>query len=308
MSQTTRVSAPKGFTPARVATLIVVAIGFALVSSSGFYTDLLWFEQLGYSSVLFTQLWAKVAMFAIGALTMGIVVGVAIWLAFKTRPIYARTADDRDPFGQYRELLNQLRKVVLIGIPGILAVLAGMAAASRWEQALLFVNGVPTPEDDAQFNLDVSFYLFQLPFLTSAVAFISTALFFAAVVSALVHLVNGGIKFRGRDSSMTRAARIQVGITAALFLASQGASLWLDQYSTLTSPSGLYTGATFADVNATIPGLQILAGIAALVAVLFLVAAFIGRWKLPLIGTALMAEALHFHIPKGYIYFSMDHY
>ena len=24
-----------------------------------------------------------------------------------------------------------------------------------------------------------------------------------------------------------------------------------------------------------------------------------------LIGTALMAEALHFHIPKGYIYFSM---
>jgi len=288
MSQTTRVSAPKGFTPARVATLIVVAIGFALVSSSGFYTDLLWFEQLGFSSVLFTQLWAKVAMFAIGALTMGIVVGLAIWLAFKTRPIYARTADDRDPFSQYRDLLNQLRKVVLIGIPGILAVLAGMAASSRWEQALLFVNGVPTPEDDAQFNLDVSFYLFQLPFLTAAVAFISTALFFAAIVSALVHLVNGGIRFRGRDSSMTKAARIQVGITAALFLASQGASLWLDQYSTLTSPSGLYTGATFADVNATIPGLQILAGIAAMVAVLFLVAAFIGRWKLPLIGTALM--------------------
>ena len=24
-----------------------------------------------------------------------------------------------------------------------------------------------------------------------------------------------------------------------------------------------------------------------------------------MIGTALMAEALHFHIPKGYIYFSM---
>ena len=34
-------------------------------------------------------------------------------------------------------------------------------------------------------------------------------------------ITKGSIKFRGRDSSMTRAARIQVGITAALFLASQ---------------------------------------------------------------------------------------
>ena len=56
----------------------------------------------------------------------------------------------------------------------------------------------------------------------------------------------------------------------------------------MTSSSGLYTGATYADVFASIPGLQIIAGIGVIVAVLFLVGGFIGKWKLPIMATALM--------------------
>src|SRR5690606_27967746 len=48
------------------------------------------------------------------------------------------------------------------------------------------------------------------------------------------------------------------------------------------------TGAGYTEVNATIPGRAILAGIAAIVAVLFIVTAIIGRWRLPIIGTALL--------------------
>ncbi len=62
--------------PARLATIIIVLIGIALFSSAGFYTDVLWFDQLGYSSVFFTQIWAKVALFAVATLIMGGVVGL----------------------------------------------------------------------------------------------------------------------------------------------------------------------------------------------------------------------------------------
>ncbi len=285
MSTTTKTNRP--LSPARIATLIVVLIAVALVSSAGFYTDVLWFEQIGYSSVLFTQLWARVAMFAVGALTMGGLVGISIWLAFRGRPVYASGAAN-DPFGQLRATINQLRKAIMIGAPVVLGVLAGVASSSRWDEALLFLNGVPTPEQDAQFKLDVSFYLFELPFLQTAVGFLGTVIFISAVAAALVHLFTGGLRFNGRSASMSKAARIQLGVSAALVLASQGASMWLDQYSTLTSPAGLYTGATYADVNATIPGLQIMAGIAALVALLFLFAAFFGRWRLPILGTGIL--------------------
>jgi uncharacterized membrane protein (UPF0182 family) len=288
MSTAPKPKSSRAISPARIATLIVVAVALALISSAGFYTDVLWYEQLGFSSVLFTQLWAKVAIFAAAAVTMGGLVGLAICLAFRGRPIYATGAGVRDPFAQFRELINQLRLGIMIGVPAILAILAGLASTTRWDEALLFLNGVDTPKQDAQFQLDVSFYLFKLPFLQTVVGFIGTAVFFAAVASALVHLFTGGLRFNGRSSTMSRAARIQIGVSAALVLATQGASMWLDQYSTLTSPAGLYTGATYADVNATIPGLQIMAGIAALVALLFVFAAFFGRWRLPILGTAIL--------------------
>ena len=274
--------------PARLATIIIVLIGIALVSSAGFYTDVLWFDQLGYSSVFFTQIWAKLAMFGVAALIMGGMVGISIWLAYRSRPIYAKFSDERDPMAQLRQIFTSLRKAIMIFTPIILGVFAGLTAVSKWDETLLFLNAVPSGTTDAQFGLDVSFYLFTLPFLHSAVGFLATVLFFSAASAALVHLAIGGLRFNGKTGTSSTAARVQVAITAALFMVTEGVSLWLDQYSTMTSPSGLYTGATFADVNASIPGLQIMAVIAGIVALLFVFTAAVGRWRLPILGTGLM--------------------
>jgi uncharacterized protein len=65
--------------------------------------------------------------------------------------------------------------------------------------------------------------------------------------------------------------------------------LWLQQYEALVSASSgfLAFGAGFTEVNATIPARAILAGIAVIVAILFLLTAIIGRWRLAVVGTAL---------------------
>ena len=136
--------------------------------------------------------------------------------------------------------------------------------------------------------MDISFYLFELPFYTGLVGFLSGALLLGLILTAGVHIVYGSIKFNGRDTFVSKAARVQIGLLAFLYLLTQGASLWFDQYLTLTSSSGLFTGATYSDVNATIPGLQILSLISVVVALLFLVAAFIGKWRLPVTATGLM--------------------
>src|SRR5690606_33523988 len=78
---------------------------------------------------------------------------------------------------------------------------------------------------------------------------------------------------------------------AGLYLAVQAVSLWLDRYLTLVPPGGRIPGAAYTGVNATIPGLAILSIIAAVVAVLFLVTAVIGRWRFPLAATALFIVA-----------------
>lgn len=273
--------------PVTVSIVILSAIFFALVGASGVYTDWLWFDQLGFSGVFTTQIISQVGLFAAAAAIAGLLTWLSVWFAIKTRPVYVRQIEG-DIFSAYRALAEQLRKVVQILLPLVVAVLAGLASAAQWTTFAVFANSTPTGDVDAQFGLDISFYLFQLPFYTFAVGFFSTLLFFALVLAIAAHLVFGNIRFTGKSATVAKPARIQIAVTAAVFLAVQGASQWLDQYATMTSDAGLFTGATYSDVNATIPSFQILALIAFVVAILFMVTAVIGRWRIALVGTSLM--------------------
>ena len=281
--------APKrNSSPARIATLIVVVLGAATLGLLGVYTDLLWFGQLGFGSVFTTQIVAQASVFAVGAIVIALLAWTGFFVAYRTRPIYLKFSDERDPFAGYRILLDQLRKVIMIGLPIVLGLLGGVAAASQWKLVLTWLNRTYTGQVDPQFGLDISFYLFDLPFLTALVGYLSAAVLIAGLVGAVVHMIYGNIRFNGRDTKVAKAARIQIAVSVAIYLVLQGASLWLDQYSTMTSSSGLYTGATFSDVTAKIPGFQIMALISIVVAALFLITAFIGRWRISVMGTSLM--------------------
>ena len=281
--------APKrNASPAAIATLIVVVLGVAALGALSVYTDLLWYGQLGFDKVFTTQIFAQAATCAAGGLVMGLFAWLGFYIAYRNRPIYLKFADERDPFATYRQLLDQLRKLIMIGLPVGVGVLGGLAAASQWDTVLVWLNRTYTGELDPQFGLDVSFYLFDLPFLTSLVGFLSAAILISGLIGTAVHLIYGGIRFNGKDTRIAKAARLQVAISAALYLLVQGASLWLDQYSTMASSSGLYTGATYADANAVIPGFQILALISVVVAALFLITAVFANWRLSIMGTALM--------------------
>lgn len=289
MTQAT--AAPLGrprISPATIALVILVGIGAILFSVADLYTNVLWFDQLGFLSVLTSQIFAQSALFAAGAVSFALITGISLWLAYRFRPVYIRFPDESSPFEQYRQLLEQLRRVVMIGVPLGLGVLAGLAVAPSWGIVLSYLNRTPFGETDPQFGLDISFYIFELPFLVGLVGFLSGAFLISLLLTAGVHIIYGSIKFNGRETFVSKAARIQIGLLAFLCLLIQGASLWLDQFLTMTSSSGLFTGATYSDVYAAIPGLQILALISVVVALLFLVAAFVGKWRLPVIATGLM--------------------
>jgi len=285
---TDNIALKRNSSPAAIATIIVIVLGVAALGLLGVYTDLLWFGQLGFDSVFTTQIFAQTAVFFAGALFMGLLTWLGFFIAYKNRPIYLKFNDERDPFAPYRMLLDQLRKVIMIGLPVAIGALGGVAAGTQWKLVLTWLNGTPSGEVDPQFGLDVSFYLFDLPFFSSAVGFVSAAVLISGLIAAAVHMIYGGIRFNGRETKVGKAARIQIAVTAAVYLVVQGLSLWLDQYATMTSSSGLYTGATYSDVNAVIPGFQILALISAVVAVLFLITAVMGQWRISIMGTALM--------------------
>ena len=141
---------------------------------------------------------------------------------------------------------------------------------------------------DPEFGLDTGFYLFAMPFYSALVGFVSAVLLVCLLVTALVSYLYGSVRVGQRELRISKSARIQLAVIAGLYLLVQGASLWLDRYKTLVEPGDRITGPGYTGVNAIIPGQTILAFAAVIVALLFFVTAIIGRWRFPLIGTALL--------------------
>ena len=73
--------------PALLPALIIVAALVGLfILFAHFYTDVLWFDQLGFASVFWTKTLTQVALFAIGAVVMGGAVWLQLNNAWRKRP------------------------------------------------------------------------------------------------------------------------------------------------------------------------------------------------------------------------------
>lgn len=275
----------KKASPLAITAIVVVALVVIFFAFSGFYTDFLWFQQLGFTSILTTRWLATVGMFLVGFFSMAIPIWLAIQLAYRLRPVYAKLSSQLD---RYQELIEPLRKLATIGIPILFGLFAGLASASRWQSVLVWWNSTPSGTLDPQFGLDTSFFMFELPFYRGVIGFASAVFLLATLITVAVSYLYGSLHLSGKELRISKHARIQIAVLAGVYLLLQGVSIWLDQYKTVTETGSLFTGASYTDVNAVIPGRMILAGIALFVALLFFVTAFIGRWRLPIIGTALL--------------------
>ena len=288
----TTTSAPNQATPPNrsrriisISLAVIAVLVVAFFVFANLYADWMWFSQLGFTEVLTTQWIARTVMFAVGFLAMAVPVWGAIQLAYRLRPVYARLSSQLD---RYQEVVEPLRRLAMWGIPVFFGFFAGFAASAQWETTWLWFNGVTTSTTDPQFGIDTGFYLFALPFYTTALGFASAAVLVCLLLTAVVSYLYGSVRVGQRELRISKAARIQLAVLAGLYLLLQGGSLWLDRYTTLISQEDRITGPGYVGVNAVIPGQTILAIAAVIVAVAFFVTAIIGRWRYPLIATALL--------------------
>lgn len=269
-------------------TVIVLGIIAALlVAFAEVWTEVLWYDQVGYSQVFWTQWLARIGLFIVGALIVGGIAGLNLWLAYRSRKAYRTVSRHDSNLEQYREQIEPKRHWIFWGLVVALGVLFGSTLSSGWQSVLLFFNQSSFGVTDPEFGFDISFYVFSLPFLRLLTSLLTTAIGISIVAVAVVGYLYGGITLVPR-LTVARPTRIHLGILAALLMLVLAANLWLDRYSALVADGEKFSGAGFTAVNASIPGSAILAGIAVVVAILFLIAAVRGTLMLPVTGLALM--------------------
>ncbi|GEA86123.1 UPF0182 protein [Cellulomonas cellasea] len=257
------------------------------------WTEVLWFDQLGYVGVLRTEWGTRAVLFALGFLLMAGGVAASLSFAYRSRPIYAPSTQEQASLDQYREAIEPLRRLVMVAGPAVLGLFAGGAASQQWSTVQLWMNAVPFGEKDPEYGLDIGFYVFTLPGLRFVVSFLMAVVVLSAIGGIATQYLYGGIRVGGPAGAprTTPSARIHLSILGAALMLLIGANYWLDRYSVLTREGSRFEGASYTDVNAVIPSKAILAGVAVFVAILFVITAVRGNWRLPAIGLGLMVVA-----------------
>ncbi len=282
----------KNRTPLLITVAILVAIGAALMSLSGFYVDWLWFKSVNFSSVWSTVLTTKIELFLIIGLLTSLIVSLNIYIAFKRRPLYVPTSFELNGLERLRGQVEPIRRYVFAALVVGITYFAGTSGMVFWKDWMLFKNSTNFGTKDPQFGLDISFFVFRLPMYQALIGWAISTLIIATLAATFIHYMYGGIRTVTPGMDMgdrtTVAARVQLSVLLGLIVLFKALAYWFDRYALALKQSKLITGLTYTDVNAVLPAKAILAAIAVVCALLFFANIVRRSWTLPVAGTALL--------------------
>ncbi|MEU6203718.1 UPF0182 family protein [Micromonospora musae] len=265
----------------RVTIAVLVGV-FALFTLLGWgvraWTDWLWFDEVNYTEIFSGVLVTRLVLFLVIGLAMALVIGGNLWLAYRLRPRLRPHSMEQATLERYRMALTPRLGTWITIISAVVGLFAGLSGQGRWSQWLLFRNGGDFGVKDPEFNVDVGFYVFQLPFWRYLLGIGFTAVVLAVIGSLAMHYVFGGVRLQGVGDRMTTAARAHLSTLVAVFVALKAIAYVLDRRAMLleyNEGAKLY-GAGYADVNALLPAKEILAYISIVVAIAIII--FSNAW------------------------------
>jgi uncharacterized membrane protein (UPF0182 family) len=254
---------------------------------AGFYTDYLWFQEVGFTEVWRGLLVAK----ALPAVTFTgiffVILLASLIIADRLAPRVRAPGPEEDVVERYRQMIGPYAGRVRVGAAAFLALVAGSGMTAQWKQWVLFRNRVDFGIEDAQFHTDIGFYVFQLPFLRFVYEWAFAASVIVLIVTAVAHYLNGGIRVQGPFQRVTPQVKAHLSVILGAMALLKAYGYWLQRYELSFSSRGAVHGASYTDVNAQLPALHMLIVISVAAAVLFLVNIRLRGWVLPIIAVGL---------------------
>ncbi|HVM15415.1 MAG TPA: UPF0182 family protein [Egibacteraceae bacterium] len=274
------------------AALVVVALVFVLLSLrgiAGFYTDYLWFDELGITPVWRQVLGAKIMLGVIFTIVFFVVMWANLAIADLLAPRFRPAGAGEELIERYHQAVGARAGLVRGALAGVFALIAGPGAAGQWNNWILFRNHVAFSAHDEQFAKDIGFYVFDLPFLTFVVDWLFATFVIVVVLTAVAHYLNGGIRFQAPMEKVTPQVKAHLSVLMAVLALLKAVGYYLERYELVYSTRGVVQGAGYTDVNAQLPALHLLFWISLFACGLFLINILRRGWILPVISLAVWA-------------------
>jgi uncharacterized membrane protein (UPF0182 family) len=240
---------------ASLSILLAVAAVLAL-EAVPFYTDWLWFEEVGYLPVFLRIAAIRGAILLVVGLVSFLFLNLNLRVAVRARPpdVFWEL---EEPLGlPSRVVLEPLLQRLIKPVTALVSFLIGLSASVEWQSVLLYQNTQSFGVVDPLFGKDVGFYVFTLPLWESALSWIFALLLLTLVATTLVYFLGRVLVLTARGPVITARARAHLLILLALLLLAKASDFWLDRYELLYSQRGAVLGAMYTDVHATLPALK----------------------------------------------------
>ena len=265
--------------------VFVGIIGFSIARAvATFFTNYLWFDAVDLNSVWLKILITKSALVAATSLLAFVFIFINLRLAVRATPVMDifESFESQDPLSRFRVFVNErFLKYRLWGAIG-LSLFLGAGASQLWEQVLLFINQKAFGVTDPIFQNDVSSYVFGLPLYRLFVSWGFQLVIFTSFIIVLFFIATGALQLRpGRLPEVSSGAKAHLSVLLAFVAVLKAFAYRLDSMELLYSPRGKVFGASYTDVVAHLPALNLLILISLFGAILLLVNIKRRGWLLP---------------------------
>lgn len=263
-----------------ITAVIIFGLLALLFVTAPFWVNWLWFDSMGYRSILVTNYLAQIVSFLVAAVIAGLLFYANVLIALRNTRQRGQIAEGR---------VSQVSRGVIqaLSVLGslIVAIVAGTIVSRNWQDVLLAVRGGSFGIEDPTFNRDAGFYIFLLPVLRGVVTGLLALLIVTILAVGFVYLIRLGVRFRSWGDVPWVALRHLSGLISAVLLVIAFRYI-ITNFDLVYSSRGVVIGPGFTDVNIVRPLNWLMAMVSALAAVGIL-SGFVLRspkWLLGLLG------------------------
>src|SRR5688572_7995590 len=237
---------------------VVLLLLVSLRGIAGFYTDYLFFKELGFEDVWRDLIIAKALPTVVFTAVFFVLVLINMIVADRVAPRFRPAGPEEELVARYRALVGPYAGRVRVGVALLLALIAGGGLSSHWNEWILFRNRVDFGAADAQFGTDIGFYVFTMPFLRFVFEWTFAAMVIVFIVTAVTHYLNGGIRLQGPIQRVTPQVKAHLSVILGAIALLKAFGYWLERYDLNFSTRGAVQGASYTDVKAQLPALNML--------------------------------------------------
>jgi uncharacterized membrane protein (UPF0182 family) len=265
--------------------LILIVVLAALFFLSGFYTDWLWFSDLGYASLFTVPLISRIIVQAVNGLILFAIISVT-FLSVK-HAASAFISEKLEPWLQQfaffahlpQKSLKSTRRLTLFLLIAALVLSLAFSTViglTGWLDILSFFNASDFNYNDPIFDMDLSFFVFRLPFLQTIFNAFFSPLLLLCLLTLLFYFMTGFVSFHHLDFRKKNACQIDasaqkhLGILFGLLYALLCFGAFLKMYSLFYDQQGNVSGAGYTQIHFMLPAIRVFLVLALVSAVLSL--------------------------------------